>query len=46
MKHQSPEFVAEDLGMTRAMVDRNIYKAMTALRELAILPEYQEEFFE
>ena len=45
LKHQSPQFVAEDLGMTRAMVDRNIYKAMTALRELAVLPEYQEEFF-
>jgi RNA polymerase sigma factor (sigma-70 family) len=46
LKYQSPEFVAEDLGMTRAMVDRNIYKAMTVLRELATLPEYQEEFFE
>jgi RNA polymerase sigma factor (sigma-70 family) len=46
LKHQSPEYVAEDLGMTRAMVDRNIYKAMTVLRELATLPEYQEEFFE
>lgn len=46
LKHQSPQFVAEDLGTTRAMVDRNIYKAMTALRELATFPEYQEEFFE
>ena len=46
LKHQSPQFVAEDLGMTRAMVDRNIFKAMTALRELAGLPEYQEEFYE
>lgn len=46
LKHQSPTFVAEDLGMTRAMVDRNIFKAMTALRELAGLPEYQEEFYE
>lgn len=46
LKHQTAEFVAEDLGMTRAMVDRNIYKAMTVLRELATLPEYQEEFFE
>jgi RNA polymerase sigma factor (sigma-70 family) len=45
LKHQSPEFVAEDLGMTRAMVDRNIYKAMTALRALANQPEYQEEFY-
>jgi RNA polymerase sigma factor (sigma-70 family) len=46
LKHQTPQFVAEDLGMTRAMVDRNIFKAMTVLRELASLPEYQEEFFE
>jgi RNA polymerase sigma factor (sigma-70 family) len=46
LKHQTPQFVAEDLGMTRAMVDRNIYKAMTVLRELSTLPEYQEEFFE
>ena len=46
LKHQTPQFVAEDLGMTRAMVDRNIYKAMTALRELAAQPEYQEEFYQ
>jgi RNA polymerase sigma factor (sigma-70 family) len=46
LKYQSPAFVAEDLGMTRAMVDRNIYKAMTALRELASHAEYQEEFYE
>jgi len=46
LKHQSPAFVAEDLGIPRAMIDRNIHKAMTALRELAAHPEYQEEFFE
>jgi RNA polymerase sigma factor (sigma-70 family) len=46
LKHQSPAFVAEDLGMQRAMVDRNIHKAMTALRELASHAEYQEEFYE
>jgi hypothetical protein len=28
------------------MVDRNIYKAMTALRELAAQPEYKEEFYQ
>ena len=43
LKNQSPEFVAEDLGITRAMVDRYIYKAMTQLRQLAQQPEYQEE---
>jgi hypothetical protein len=32
--------------MTRAMVDRNIYKAMTTLRELAAHIEYREEFYE
>jgi RNA polymerase sigma factor (sigma-70 family) len=46
LKHQSPQFVAEDLGIQRAMVDRNIHKAMTALRELASHAEYQEEFYQ
>lgn len=46
LKHQSPHFVAEDLGIQRAMVDHNIHKAMTALRELASHAEYQEEFFQ
>jgi RNA polymerase sigma factor (sigma-70 family) len=45
LKHQSPQFVAEDLGIQRAMIDRNIHKAMTALRQLAAQPEYQEEFY-
>jgi RNA polymerase sigma factor (sigma-70 family) len=46
LKHQSPQFVAEDLGIARAMVDRNIHKAMTALRDLASHTEYQQEFYE
>lgn len=46
LKHQSPGFVAEDLGITRAMIDRNIHKAMTALRDLAAHAEYQQEFYE
>lgn len=46
LKHQSPQYVAEDLGIQRAMVDRNVHKAMTALRELASHAEYQEEFYE
>jgi len=46
LKHQTPQYVAEDLGMTRAMVDRNIHKAMTTLRELAAHIEYQEEFYD
>ncbi|MEX2578848.1 MAG: sigma-70 family RNA polymerase sigma factor [Verrucomicrobiales bacterium] len=44
LKHQSPPFVAEELGITRAMVDRYVYKAMSKLRTLAEQPEYQEEF--
>jgi hypothetical protein len=46
LKHQSPQFVAEDLGIQRAMVDRYIHKAMIALREIASHAEYQEEFYE
>lgn len=46
LKHQSAEYVAEDLGISRAMIDRNIYKAMTALREIAAQSEYQEEFYQ
>jgi len=45
LKHQTPQFVAEDLGLTRAMVDRYIHKTMITLRELASHPEYQEEFY-
>ncbi|MFT7541545.1 MAG: RNA polymerase sigma factor (sigma-70 family) [Gammaproteobacteria bacterium] len=44
LKHQSPDDVAEEFGITRAMVDRNVYKAMTKLRQLAQQPEYAEEF--
>ncbi len=43
LKHQAPDYVAEDYAITRAMVDRNVYKAMTKLRQLAQRPEYQEE---
>ncbi len=44
LKHQSPHFVAEELGIARAMVDRYVHKAMVALRTLAAQPEYREEF--
>lgn len=46
LKHQSPQFVAEDLGIPRAMIDRNVHKALTALRDLASQAEYQQEFYE
>ncbi|MEX2580603.1 MAG: sigma-70 family RNA polymerase sigma factor [Verrucomicrobiales bacterium] len=43
LKHESPEYIAEDLAISRAMVDRYIYKAMTKLRGLAQQPDYQHE---
>lgn len=46
LKGQSPAFVAEDLGVARARIDRDVYKAMIALRDLATQPEYQEEFYD
>lgn len=44
LKHQSPQFVAEEFGIKREMVDRYIYKAMTRLRQIATQAEYQQEF--
>lgn len=44
LKNQTPMFVAEDLGITRDMVDRYIYKAVKKLREIASQPEYQQEY--
>jgi len=46
LKHQSPKSVAEDLGIERAVVDRNVYNVMQALRELASQSGYQEAFYE
>jgi len=46
LQHQSPAVVARDLEMQRAMVDRYVYKAMSCLRQLALKPEYQQEFYE
>ena len=43
LKNQSPEYVAEEFSITRAMVDRYIYKAIYKLRQLAQQPEYVEE---
>ncbi len=43
LKHQAPDYVAEEFAITRAMVDRYVYKAMSKLRQLAQQPEYQEE---
>lgn len=43
LKSESPQYVAEDLGLSRARIDREVHKAMTTLRQLARKPEYQEE---
>ncbi|MFV0338291.1 MAG: RNA polymerase sigma factor [Chthoniobacterales bacterium] len=40
---ESPEEVAEQLGIKRAMVDNTIYKAMKKLREISQRPEIQQE---
>jgi len=45
LKHQTPEAVAEDLGIRRAAIDRSVHKTMTKLREIARRSEYQEEFY-
>lgn len=45
LKNIPPQAVADDLGINRARVDREIYKAMTTLRELANHHEYQEEYY-
>jgi len=46
LKHQSPDYVAEDFAITRAMVDRYVHKAMTKLRELAKDPDYEQEIID
>jgi len=46
LKNQSPAVVARDLDMKRAMVERNVYNAMSFLRQLALKPEYKQEFYE
>lgn len=46
LKNHTPQYVADEFGIPRAMVDREIYKAMTSLRELAAAEEYQNEFYE
>ena len=37
--------VAEDLGEDRRVVDNTVYKAMQKLREIAVKPEYQTEYY-
>ncbi len=41
---ESPESVADQMGVTRAVVDNSVYKAIKKLREIIQRPEIQEEF--
>jgi len=43
LKHHTPAYVAEEFGLSRAMVDRYIHKAMIRLRQIASQPEYRAE---
>lgn len=45
LKQQSPESVAEDLGIRRAAIDRSIYKTVVKLRDIARRSEYLEEYY-
>lgn len=45
LKGRSPEVVAEEQGVRRAVIDNTIYKVMNKLRELAQRQDYQEEYY-
>ena len=40
-----PGRVAEELGVSRGVVDNTVYKVMQRLREIASAPEYQSEYY-
>ncbi len=40
-----PSRVAEELGVSRGVVDNTVYKVMQRLREIASAPEYQSEYY-
>lgn len=44
LKRESPQEVADELGVRRNVIDKSIHKTMTKLRELARREEYREEF--
>jgi RNA polymerase sigma-70 factor (ECF subfamily) len=37
--------VAEEMSESRGVVDNTVYKAMQKLREIAVKPEYQTEYY-
>ena len=41
----APSRVAEELGVSRGVVDNTVYKVMQRLREIASAPEYQTEYY-
>ena len=40
-----PGRVAQELGVSRGVVDNTVYKVMQRLREIASAPEYQSEYY-
>lgn len=40
-----PSTVAQELGVSRGVVDNTVYKVMQRLREIASAPEYQDEYY-
>lgn len=40
-----PGQVAEELGVSRGVVDNTVYKVLQRLREIASAPEYQSEYY-
>lgn len=45
LRMESPQQVAEELGVRRNVIDKSIHKSMTKLRELARRGDYQQEFY-
>lgn len=40
-----PSQVAEELGVSRGVIDNTVYKVMQRLRQIASSPEYQSEYY-
>ena len=46
LKGRSPEDVAQELQVSRSVVDNTVFKAMQALRHIAKNQEYRDEYYE
>ncbi len=42
----APDVAAEELGVSRGVIDNTVYKVMVRLREIATRPEYQCEYYQ